>query len=117
VLCDRAAALERVWCSQRHDYIGESLRRSDLFELAGFQPTAADRDRQIEAKVVLQIEQEWAEHKVNVARDEKLLENLLALWDRSGLEKIAVLNAGSSHQWRIARLLPPDVSYYHIEQP
>lgn len=116
-LCDRASALEGLWCSQRHDHIRESLRRSVLFEAAGFESTLADRERQIDAKVALQFEQEWAEHEVNVARDGKILENLLALWDRSETDKIAVLNAGSSHQWRIARHLPLDISYYHIEQP
>src|SRR6516165_5513393 len=61
-LCDRASALEGPWCSQRRDYIRESLRQSDLFEVAGFEATPAERDRQIEAKVALQLEQEWAEH-------------------------------------------------------
>jgi hypothetical protein len=46
-----------------------------------------------------------------------MVEKLLALWDRSGPDKVAVLNAGSSHQWRIARHLPPEVSYRHVEQP
>jgi hypothetical protein len=116
-LCDRAAALEGLWCSQRYDHIRESLRRSDLFEAAGLEPTRADRDLQIDAKAALQFEQEWAEHEVNVARDRKMLENLLAIWDEAGPEKVAVLNAGSSHQRRIARQLPDDISYYHIEQP
>jgi hypothetical protein len=81
------------------------------------EPTAADRDLQIDAKAALQFEQEWAEHEVNVARDRKMLENLLALWDEAGPEKVAVLNAGSSHQWRIARQLPDGIGYYHVEQP
>jgi hypothetical protein len=116
-LCNQASALEGLWCSQRHEHIREFLRQSDLFEVTGFETTPAERERQIEAKVALQFEQEWAEHEVNVARDGKMLENLLALWKESGPEKIAVLNAGSSHQWRIARLLPEDISFYHIEQP
>jgi hypothetical protein len=116
-LCERAAALEGLWCNQHHDHIRESLGRSDLFQAAGVEPTPADRDLQIDAKAALQFEQEWAEHEVNVARDGKMLQNLLALWDEAGPEKVAVLNARSSHQWRIARQLPDGISYCHVEQP
>ena len=116
-LCDRAAALEGLWGGSRYEYIRDRLRRSDLFEVAGIEPRPADRDLQIDARVALQFEQEWAEHEVNVARDGKMLENLPALWDEAGPEKVAVLNAGSSHQWRIARRLPADIGHYHIEQP
>jgi hypothetical protein len=42
---------------------------------------------------------------------------MLALWDRSGRNRAAILNAGSSHQFRIARTLPAEVNFYHIEQP
>jgi hypothetical protein len=116
-LCDRAATLEGLWGGPRYEYIRDRLRRSDLFEAAGVDPMPADWDLQIDAKVALQFEQEWGEHEVNVARDGKMLENLLALWDEADSEKVAVLNAGSSHQWRIARRLPDDISYIHIEQP
>jgi hypothetical protein len=117
-LCDAAGELtwER-WRCARQDALRARLRQSDLFHATGFDSSAEERDRQIEAKAALQIEQEWAEAEVNVARDRKMLDNLIALWDKSGPEKMAVFNAGSSHQWRIARLLPPEVSYYHIEQP
>jgi len=115
-LCDRACALEMRFI-QRQDYIEATLRQSDLFEVTGFESSPDERDRQIAIKAALQFEQEFAEHEVNVSRDAKMLENLMALWDRSGLEKIAVLNAGSSRQWRIARRLPAGVSFYHIEQP
>jgi hypothetical protein len=116
-LCDRASLLEGYWCDQRYYFIRECLRQSPLFEVAGFESGPDERDRLIDAKAALQFEQEWAEHEVNVARDGKMVENLMSLWDRSGPGKIAVLNAGSSHQWRIARLLPADISFYHIEQP
>jgi hypothetical protein len=116
-LCDRAAALEGLWGGPRYAYIRDRLRRSVLFEAAGVDPAPADRDLQIDAKVALQFEQEWAEHEVHVSRDGKMLENLLALWEEAGPEKVTVLIAGSSHQWRIARQLPDDISYYHIEQP
>jgi hypothetical protein len=116
-LCDRAAALGGLWGGPRYDDVRDRLRRSDLFEVSGLSPTAEGRDRQIDARAALHLEQEWAEHEVNVARDGKMLENLLALWDQTGPKKIAVLNAGSSHQWRISRRPPADISYYHIEQP
>jgi hypothetical protein len=116
-LCDRASVLEGLWCNQRHDHIRERLRQSDLFQVAGVESSPPERDRQIDVKVAVQFEQEWSEHEVNVTRDRKMLDNLMALWNQSGPEKIAVLNAGSSHQWRLARLLPAEISFYHIEQP
>jgi hypothetical protein len=117
-LCDAAGSLtwER-WRCARQDAIHARLRQSDLFQASGFDPSAEERERQIEAKAALQFEQEWAEAEVNVARDRKMLNNLMELWEKSGPDKVAVFNAGSSHQWRMVRLLPPEVSYYHIEQP
>jgi hypothetical protein len=117
-LCNTAAGLAWArWCNDRQDCIRDRLRQSDLFQPSGLNPTDDDREREIQAKVDLQFEQEWAEAEINLARDSKMLNNLLELWKTSGTEKVAFLNAGSSHQWRIARQLPPDVSYYHIEQP
>jgi hypothetical protein len=116
-LCDRASDLEGMWGYCRQDSIRIRLSQSSLFEAHGLNPTAEDREREIDAKGSLQYEQELAETEVNVARDGKMLSNLLAFWDSSGTDKVAILNAGSSHQWRIARQLPSDVSYYHIEQP
>jgi hypothetical protein len=116
-LYNKAVDLKRTWCNQRYDHIYQFLDDSDLFEVSSPESTRAAKVEQIKAKVNLQFEQEWAEHEYNVGRDDKMIKNLLTLWDRSGPNKIAVLNAGSSHQWRIARLLPPDVKYYHIEQP
>jgi hypothetical protein len=116
-LCDRASDLEGLWGYCRRDSIRIRLSQSSLFETRGLNSTAEDREREIDAKVNLQYEQELAEAEVNVARDGKMLSNLLAFWDSAGTDKVAILNAGSSHQWRIARQLPSDVSYYHIEQP
>ena len=101
----------------RKDLIDDRLRKSELFQSPGWNPTTDERERNIQAKVDLQFEQEVAEEEVNVARDSKMLGNLWELWERFGTGKMAVLIAGSSHQWRIARQLPLDVSYYHIEQP
>jgi hypothetical protein len=116
-LCERAFALEGMWCSQRYDQIRIRLEQSDLFEVDGFDTSAEERQRQIVAKTKLQFEQEWCEHPVNVSRDGKMIENLMRVWDEAGPEKVAALNAGSSHLWRIARQLPTGVGHYHIEQP
>jgi hypothetical protein len=92
--------------------IGEFLKRDSLFE-----PNDEDVARAAYAKADKQYDLELAEEGVNLKRDQKFIENMLALWDRAGPEKAAVLYAGSSHQYRIARQLPPGISYYHIEQP
>jgi hypothetical protein len=69
------------------------------------------------AKAEKQFEQEFAEEGVNLRRDQRFMENMLSLWDRAGTEKAGLLYAGTSHQYRIVRCLPPGISYYHIEQP
>jgi hypothetical protein len=116
-LCEQASGLEGIWCSQRYDQIRVRLEQSDLFGVGGIDTSTEERNRQIQAIAKLQFEQEWGEHPLNVARDRKMIENLMVLWDQSWPNKIAVLNAGSSHLWRIARQLPTGVGHYHIEQP
>jgi hypothetical protein len=111
-LYDRAAGQNQWYSNQRRDRITNVLRRSGLFH-----PNAEDRESRIAEKANLQWEQELAEAEVNLQRDQTFLDKMLRLWERSGTDKAAILNAGTAHQYRLARQLPPDLSYYHIEQP
>jgi hypothetical protein len=112
-LVSRARQRE-AWHQIRIDHIGHVLRESRLFEPG---PDGDNREAAIHLKARMQYEYEWAEDAVNIERDGRLVVNMLNLWDRAGRDRAAILNAGSSHQYRIARLLPPDVNYYHVEQP
>jgi hypothetical protein len=110
---NREAARLYSWHSEiRRGVIGEFLQRDSLFE-----PGGEDKGSAAYAKADKQWDEELAEEGVNLRRDQKFIENMLALWDRSGPDKAAVLYAGTSHQYRIARQLPPGISHYHIEQP
>ena len=114
----QVAGLECQYFGMRKDAIVHFLRKSRLFE-----PDHPNRDTLIEAKALAQADHEFAEHDLNVKRDDVFIEKMLSLWERNGGEKPAILNAGSSHQYRIARRLRTDVnyihevSYLHIEQP
>lgn len=107
----RAGELE-PWYEMRGDHIREVLRASPLFE-----PDREDRDTLADVKARMQYEFELAEEPVNHARDAAFIKNMLALWEERGRDKAAVLNLGSSHQYRVARLLPEQVGYIHVEQP
>jgi hypothetical protein len=111
-LCTKAPGLGYQYSGMRRAAIADMLKKSDLFE-----PENPEKEKIVEAKADLQWEQEWAEHPIHLERDVKFLENLRALWEMSGTEKAAILNAGTSHQYRLARQIPEDWSYYHIEQP
>jgi hypothetical protein len=108
----RAECLNMQYSGMRRDAIVEALRRSDLFE-----PCHPHRDYLIEEKANIQWEQEMAQEDVTLERDVQFMKAMLGLWERSGASKVAVLNAGTAHQYRIARLLPAEIDYYHIEQP
>jgi hypothetical protein len=110
---NREVARLYAWYSEiRRGVIGEFLQKDTLFK-----PNDEDKGRAAYAVAEKQWEEELAEEGANLRRDSKFIENILALWDRSGPDKAAVLYAGTSHQYRIARRLPPGISYYHIEQP
>jgi hypothetical protein len=111
-LCARASELEWQFLDRRREAIASILRRSELFE-----PGNPDKEKVVAEKASIQAQQEWAEYSLHLQRDEKFMEKLRSFWNRSGTDKAAILNAGSSHQYRLARLLPEDWSYYHIEQP
>jgi hypothetical protein len=96
---------------QRRDFVARFLNKSS------FRPNDPDRVTVVNYKADMQFEYELAEDPANVKRDDKMLENMFELWSRSGTDKAAILNAGSSHIYRIARHLPPDVRYIHVEQP
>jgi hypothetical protein len=100
------------YSSMRREAIIESLRRSALFE-----PDHPHRECRIAEKANMQWEQELAQEEITRARDEQFITAMIKLWDESGAGKVAILNAGTAHQYRIARLLPGEISYYHIEQP
>jgi hypothetical protein len=111
-LYDKAADHNRWYSNQRRDRIIDVLRRSGLFH-----PNADDRESKIAEKANLQWEQELGEDNVNLQRDQTFLDKMLRLWERSGTDKVAILNAGTAHQYHLARQLPLDLSYFHIEQP
>jgi hypothetical protein len=98
--------------NDRKATVAATLRQSDLFE---FDPK--HRECKIEEKANMQWEQEMAEEEVMRARDDQFIKAMRELWDKSGAGKVAILNAGTAHQYHIARLLPGEISYYHIEQP
>jgi hypothetical protein len=60
-------------------------------------------------------ERDFVECRTNRARDDAFLRNLLALWEDAGIAKAAILNAGSSHQNRIVRRLPPDIRFIQMD--
>lgn len=116
-LFKRVADLEVQYFGIRKDAIAYNLRQSAIFE-----PDHPHRDTWLEAKALAQVDQEFAEHELNVQRDDTFIEKMLSLWEQTGTEKPAILNAGTSHQYRIARRLRKDekfrdVSYIHVEQP
>jgi hypothetical protein len=108
----RAEGLNLQYSNMRKEAIAETLRRSPLFE-----PDHPHRECRIEEKTNMQWEQELVQEEVTRARDGQFIKAMRELWDQSGSGKIAILNAGTAHQYRIARLLPAEISYYHIEQP
>jgi hypothetical protein len=65
----------------------------------------------------MQWEEEMAQEEVTRARDDQFIKAMRELWDQTGAGRVAILNAGTTHQYRIARLLPSEISFYHIEQP
>jgi hypothetical protein len=114
----RAAAEALQGCmGRREGYITARLEGSELFEASelGASPTA--RTQEIAEKARWQALGEFAGSSPNLERDKKLLENLMSCWGTFERKKVAVLNAGSAHIWRIARMVPDEVDYYHIEQP
>jgi hypothetical protein len=108
----RAEWLNLQYANMRKEAVAEALRRSDLFE-----PNDPHRECRIEAKANMQWEQELVQEEVTRARDGQFIRAMLELWGQSGAGKVAVLNAGTAHQYRIARLLPDEIGFYHIEQP
>jgi len=112
----QVAGLEPQYFGMRKDAIACYLRKSPLFAAGD-----ANREIYIEEKATKQAEQEFAEHDLNLKRDEVFISKMLALWQ--GADKPAILNAGTSHQYRIARRLHndpnlmDDVSYVLVEQP
>jgi hypothetical protein len=111
-LCARASDLEWQFLDRRREAIAWVLEKSDLFEHDN-----PDKKRTAAEKAIIQAQLEWAEHEVNLQRDAIFLQKLEALWGKTGTDRASVLNAGCSHQFRIARQLPDEWSYYHIEQP
>jgi hypothetical protein len=103
-LRDRADGL-RPQFIKREGYIAQLLKAS------GVTPEEAVTRARIQA------EHEFGEDLVHVKRDKIMLDKLKVLWRDAGMAQAAVLNAGSSHQYRIARRLPHDWAYFHIEQP
>jgi hypothetical protein len=108
----RAESLNLQYSCIRKDAIVETLRRSDLFE-----PSHSHRECKIEEKANVQWEQEMVQEEITLVRDDQFIKAMLELWNHSGPGKVAILNAGTAHQYRIARLLPAEISFYHIEQP
>jgi hypothetical protein len=106
------ANLLSIQYNDRKVSIANALRRSALFE-----PDHPHRECRIEEKANMQWEQELAQEEVTRARDNQFIRAMLELWSESGTGKVAILNAGTVHQYRIARLLPAEIGFYHIEQP
>jgi hypothetical protein len=106
------ANLLNIQYNDRKVAIASALRRSNLFE-----PGHPHRECRIEEKANMQSEQELAQEEVTRARDDQFIKAMLELWDESGTGKVAILNAGTAHHYRIARLLPAEIGFYHIEQP
>jgi hypothetical protein len=99
---------------RRRSQIIEFLHNETLLE---YQPGSTERLNYAEGKADIQAEQEYAEDPINLQRDEVMIEKTLRFWNQFGKNKAAILNAGVSHQYRIAQRLPSEVSYLLIEQP
>src|SRR5262249_37058420 len=108
-LFQQVDGLAGQYFGMRKDAIAYFLRQSTLF-----QPEHPNRDMWIEAKAVAQAEQEFAEHELNLKRDDTFLEKMRSLWDRTGVGKAAILNAGTSHQYRIARRLRTEEKFRDV---
>jgi hypothetical protein len=118
--------LEADYTLNRLERIYESLIKSDVFLPLGdiFWETddaakRATREAKARQKAEFQWEQEFAEEDINYARDEVFIGNILKFLERTDRTKAAILNAGSAHQYHIARKCSREksVSFLHIEQP
>jgi hypothetical protein len=109
----------------RIEAIANVLRRSSLRNSQHtIEPmTPEQKETIIQYKSITQGMDEFAQADINYQRDEAFITNMRLLWDQNGPEKVAILNAGASHQYRIARQLQTiptcrdEYSYVLIEQP
>ena len=121
----RAGHVSRTTVEDRISNIATFLSRSAL-PFAQMSPSSLTQEQEqtiIECKAITQAMEEFAEDDLNYQRDEAFIENMRILWDEAEPDKPAILNAGVSHQYRIARRLRTDSAlcneYSHIllEQP
>jgi hypothetical protein len=105
--------------------IADFIRQSGLpfSQFSPYPPTSEQEQTIIVYKSKTQASEEFAEMDLNYQRDEAFLTNVRVLWDEAGQDKAAILNAGVSHQYRIARQLlknpayRDEFSYVLTEQP
>lgn len=124
-LFHRAGFITATSVQDRIAVIATFLRQSKLpFSQHTILPrTPEQEDTIIECKAMVQGMEEFGESELNYQRDEAFLANIQRLWGEVGPEKAAILNAGVSHQYRIARQLRTnpayrdEYSYVLIEQP
>lgn len=72
---------------------------------------------ELEQRANGQAGEEFASAPVNVLRDGPMLANLLVLWQQTGADQAAILNAGGKHIDRLKHQLGDDVRYIVIDQP
>jgi hypothetical protein len=125
-LYEKTKPLEFDYTQNRVERIYEALMGSDLFFPLGDIFWEADdaakraaRDAKARQKAEFQWEQEFAEEDIHYAREEAFIANTLKLLEQMDRTKAAILNAGSAHQYHLARKLSREksVSFIHIEQP
>jgi hypothetical protein len=117
--------VSRTILEDRIGSIANFLRQSAMpFSQAPFCPlTDEEKQRIIEYKSTTQGMEEFAENDLNYQRDEAFITKMRLLWNEAGPDKAAILNAGVSHQYRIARQLRTNAAYRDeygfvlIEQP
>lgn len=117
--------VSRTTLEDRISNIATFLRHSALpfTQMSPFPLTDEQEQTIIQCKATSQAMEEFAEDDLNYQRDEGFIANMRCLWDEAGPDKPAILNAGVSHQYRIARQLREkaayrdEYSYILIEQP
>ena len=61
------------------------------------------------------LQREYHGLSIHIERDDAFIRNGLCWWKQKGIDKAAILNAGTSHQDRIVKKLPPDVRFIQID--
>jgi hypothetical protein len=79
--------------------------------------TKARKQAETDPEVIKHFRDEFGNHAINKERDAAMVANLMAGWEKVGVDKAAILNAGRKHIERIKSNLPADVRFICVVQP